>query len=249
MKQQRNQTNNHAFDLDIDTFGSYQYTQNIYSARIATKKQSEEILTLLRTHFPGAIRILDIGCGDGTYTIELAKQLKPLSVTGFDISAHAIARARKNVPPGLSGKILFRTGDIYALDSLCRSREFDVAVMRGVLHHLSRPQLAIKKCSAVLGPIVILEPNGYNPILKLIEHYSYYHRTHGERSYWPPTLNSWIRDAGYCITQQKFSCITPYFCNTTLTKILKSVEPFFESLPLVHRFYCGANVILCEKRT
>ena len=44
MKQQRNQTNNHAFDLDIDTFGSYQYTQNIYSARVATKKQSEEIL-------------------------------------------------------------------------------------------------------------------------------------------------------------------------------------------------------------
>lgn len=238
-----------AFDVDIRKTGGYLYTNpTIFSAKTMTARHSREIHAFLQAHFPKHIRILDIGCGDGTFTIELATQLHPTHIIGFDIVPSAVRLARTRIPPALPRVIRFQAGDIYRIGSIYKSHEFDVAILRGVLHHLTDPDVAIKKISAIANHVLILEPNGYNPILKLIERYSPYHRIHGERSYWPPTINAWFSDAGYQVKKQRFVCITPCFFNTHLTKALKTVEPFFESLPFVHRFYCGANVVLYEKR-
>jgi ubiquinone/menaquinone biosynthesis C-methylase UbiE len=125
--------------------------------------------------------------------------------------------------------------------------KFDVAVIRGVLHHLYYPEDAIKKISKIADNVLVLEPSGYNPIVKIIEKTSPYHIAHQERSYWPPTLNKWFKNAGYKVLRQKYFGIVPYFCNEKLAKMLKIVEPFFELIPLI-KIYGGTNIILYTKK-
>ena len=37
----------------------------------------------------------------------------------------------------------------------------------------------------------VIEPNGYNPVLKVLEKVSRYHIEHEERSFFPATLHAW----------------------------------------------------------
>jgi SAM-dependent methyltransferase len=62
-----------------------------WTASIAS--QGRQLATLIRSHWPGARRILDLSCGIGTQSIGLAQQ--GYSVVGSDISANAVDRARQ----------------------------------------------------------------------------------------------------------------------------------------------------------
>jgi methyltransferase family protein len=143
--------------------------------------------------------------------------------------------------------VRFFEGNIYSLSKNFKKGEFDVAVMRGVLHHVYNPFKALKEVSSVVDVIIILEPNGFNPILKIIEKTSSYHLLHEERSYWPPTLSNWINSAGYNVISQKYYGIVPYFCPSWFAKILHTLEPFFESIPMLNKLYSGIVVIVAKK--
>jgi len=95
--------------------------------------------------------------------------------------------------------------------------------------------------------VLALEPNGYNPVMKVIEKVSIYHREHDEKSYWPPTLNNWFERNGYSVVSQRFFGIVPYFCSTPLARSLKFAEPMFEMAPIVRHLACGTNLILYKK--
>lgn len=237
------------FDEDVKKFGSYAYTQNdCYSAIVANKRQTDETIAFLKTYFKNNISILDLGCGDGTYTIELYKKIKPRKIIGSDPSINGIKAARRKVDKLDKNRITFKVEDIYDVDEIYKNNNFDVVILRGVLHHLEYPQKAIKKMSLVFNKILIIEPNGFNPLLKIIEKLSPYHREHKERSYWPPLLNSWFITNGYTVKSQKFFLIVPFFCNEYLARILNFCESFFEKIPFIKRFYCSTNIILYEKK-
>ncbi len=70
-----------------------------------------------------SVRILDLGCGTGRHSIELAK--RGYRVVGVDLSPSQLERARaKAAEPG--AQILFQQGDAR---SLAFSREFDLVIM------------------------------------------------------------------------------------------------------------------------
>jgi cyclopropane fatty-acyl-phospholipid synthase-like methyltransferase len=76
-------------------------------------------------------RVLDIGCGSGEVALELARRGR--QVTGIDISAVAVDRARaKAAAEGLA--IDFRVGDARTLTA----EPFDAVVDSGLLHSLHR---------------------------------------------------------------------------------------------------------------
>ena len=229
------------FNADVATHGGYVYTANDrWSSRYATGRQTVELIRMLAENFPTSIRIVDIGCGDGTSTMEIAERFTPTAIRGIDPASNAIERARARIPSRLRARISFEIGDFYDVESKGEL----VAVARGVLHHLDRPQAAISQLAKQFTAVIALEPNGYNPAMKIIEKTSAYHRQHDEKSYWPPTLSRWFKQEGFSVVAQKYFCLVPYFCPTQLSKILSIAEPAFESLPVVRQICCGTNLVL-----
>lgn len=234
------------FNKDVNTSGGYLYTNDkIISAALATERQTKEIINFLQKYFDQNIHILDVGCGDGTYTFELFKRFKPKKITAFDTAENAIMIAKENNTYGKS--VSFEVLDIYKASAKL-NKNYDVAIIRGVLHHLYDPQAAIKEISQISDFIIVLEPNGYNPLLKLIEKISAYHIIHEERSFFPPVLNSWFTHFKYKIIEQKFFGIIPYFFPARIAYLLNYIERYFESIPLLNNLFCGTNIVLFSRQ-
>jgi 2-polyprenyl-3-methyl-5-hydroxy-6-metoxy-1,4-benzoquinol methylase len=230
-----------AFNTDIDQFGGYVYTAvDRWSTKYATSRQAQAVMDMLARNFPRPARIVDIGCGDGTFTIEMAERLGPSAIRGVEPAAKAVEAARNRIPENLVDTVSFEVGNIYDFTS----EGEDVAVLRGVLHHLDRPETAIAHLAQQFKAVMILEPNGYNPIMKLIEKTSSYHRQHDEKSYWPGMLNRWFRSQGLSVVEQEYFCLVPYFCPTVIAKLLRLAEPAFEAIPVIRQICCGTNLVL-----
>jgi ubiquinone/menaquinone biosynthesis C-methylase UbiE len=101
-------------------------------------------------------RALDVGCGDGKFT----RVLTTISsdVAGIDVKEHRIARARDTArEAGL--KIDFRVAS--GEDMPFPDGSFDVVVFSNSLHHIPRPDVALREALRVLvseGVIYIMEP-------------------------------------------------------------------------------------------
>lgn len=95
-------------------------------------------------------QILDVACGPGLLTKELAKRSKKFLVHGIDNSRYAVKLAQANCQ-GLQNAIL-TTDDVYNLHF--PENKFDVVVCKDSLHHFDNPRLAL------LEMLRVLKPNG-----------------------------------------------------------------------------------------
>jgi trans-aconitate 2-methyltransferase len=87
---------------------------------------------ILRTiDFAGDERVLDIGCGDGKVTAELAALVPRGSVLGIDSSDVMIQFAHRRFPPSRFPNLQFRLGDATCL---AYDHEFDLIVSFASLH-------------------------------------------------------------------------------------------------------------------
>jgi SAM-dependent methyltransferase len=78
--------------------------------------------------------VLDVGCGPGTITADLAERVAPGPVVGIDTSAEVVvACACDHTAPNLA----FRTADVYRLDD--PDGAFDLVHAHQVLQHLTDP--------------------------------------------------------------------------------------------------------------
>src|SRR6185369_4163323 len=111
-------------------------------------------------------RVIDVGCGDGTYSAELFASCAPAMMVGADASAEAVEKANRSFArPGLH----FDACSVYDLPYEAGS--FDVAIVRGLLHHLDDAPRALARIGTLAREVFLIEPNGYNPMLKLIERF------------------------------------------------------------------------------
>ncbi|MCR8670753.1 methyltransferase domain-containing protein [Agrococcus sp. HG114] len=89
---------------------------------------------------PG-MRILDVGSGPGSITIDLARRVGPTGrVVGVDASAEVVAHARAAALAAGVDNVVFEVGDAY--DPLPGER-FDVVHAHQVLQHLGDPVAAL----------------------------------------------------------------------------------------------------------
>jgi len=232
------------FEADVQHTGSYAYTTERLSARLANLRISKCIAQAY--DFTGKT-VLDVGCGDGAYTLEFPT-LAVKEVVGVDPAGLAIEAANvKAHKLGLDTTVKFEVGNIYDLEPYLVGNRFDCIVLRGVVHHLLDPARAITGLSSFNGTIVVLEPNGNNPVLKLLEKYSQYHIEHEERSFAPARIRSWLTAAGFHVCSSKVINLVPFFCPDWMAKVLRVVEPLFERLPLVRDIACGQNIIVAHR--
>jgi SAM-dependent methyltransferase len=96
-------------------------------------------------------RILDIGCGCGQTSVQLAERVGPTGdVVGLDISAPMLAVARARTPPPGAGRLSFVEGDAQTID-LAAGR-FDAAFSRFGWMFFADPLAAFANIRRALRP-------------------------------------------------------------------------------------------------
>ncbi len=223
------------FSTDIAANAGYLYTTNArLSSRLANRRLTSASLALANLN---GRRVIDIGCGDGTYTVELAQEGGATCVVALDPAESAVQVARSK----LNGRpIYLSVGSAFALPH--PNNSFDVAYLRGVLHHMADPAQALGEALRVAATVVVVEPNGYNPVLKVLERYSTYHVEHGEKSYAPRQLDRWVDEQGGTVERRAFAGLVPMFCPDWLARVAKRLEPLVERLPGARALGCAVYV-------
>ncbi|MFD7237730.1 class I SAM-dependent methyltransferase [Streptomyces syringium] len=94
--------------------------------------------------------VLDIGCGPGTITADLAERVPQGAVTGLDAAAGVLERARAVARERGLDNVRFTTGDVHALDFPDDS--FDVVHAHQVLQHVGDPVAALREMRRVCRP-------------------------------------------------------------------------------------------------
>ncbi|MGP0110706.1 MAG: methyltransferase domain-containing protein [Acidimicrobiales bacterium] len=94
--------------------------------------------------------LLDVGCGPGTITIDLARRVAPGRVVGIDAAAAVVTMARDaSVDAGLPS-LSFEVGDAFHLPF--EDGAFDVVHAHQVLQHLGDPVAALREMRRVCRP-------------------------------------------------------------------------------------------------
>ena len=109
-------------------------------------------------------RVLECGCGVGSYSIRLAQV--GARVCGIDLSETALRKARGSARrEGV--QVDFRPMDAEALDF--EDRSFDIICGNGILHHvaLTRAYAEIARTLKADGVAIFMEPLGHNPLINL----------------------------------------------------------------------------------
>jgi len=99
-------------------------------------------------YFTRDARVLDIGCGPGTITADIAARVAPGFVLGIDASSSVIEQARRDA--GGIENVEFAVGDVYALD--LPDDSFDVVHAHQLLQHLPDPVRALREMRRVCKP-------------------------------------------------------------------------------------------------
>lgn len=228
------------FNADVAENGGYRYTSNApYSSVVSNQRITDETVRVI-TQLSNVKSVIDIGCGDGTYTADLKTNLPQVAFTGFDPAAQAIDLAAKKYP-----QCKFLVGDVLNPDTFPKEK-YDVAVIRGVIHHLPTQSDAIKYAKLLSNRILIIEPNGNNPILKWIEKNSEYHVQHEEQSFTSDFLQNICKEHGMKIRSLSFIGFVPFFFPEIPARIIYFFQPLLEKIPLLGKYFGAQTVILVE---
>lgn len=127
-----------------------------------------EFRKIIGNNLSGASRLIDLGCGTGTFARKFFVEEKAVFF-GLDISPNSVKVASRNI----EGKIRYLAGDI---ENLCiKDETFDVIVFSGVLHHFANIKKSLSEGYRILkkgGYMLSYDPNMKNPFMWLYRHQS-----------------------------------------------------------------------------
>ena len=133
-------------------------TQNPYVART-----ERELLSGLPVASSGPV--LEVGCGEGgNITNAPSANASNTLVVGLDLFERKVRFARQ-----VGVRATFVCGDVLALPF--QNSTFDLILCRDVLHHVDDRERALSELRRVCrvgGTVWIVEPNGWNPLMRLL---------------------------------------------------------------------------------
>ena len=186
-----------------DTYSHGHHESVLRSHRWRTAENSAGYL--LGSLRPGQ-RLLDVGCGPGTITLDLAGRVAPGTVLGIDAAADAIAAADELAASAGATNATFAVADVYGLDQPGGS--FDVVHAHQVLQHLTDPVAALVEMRRVLAPegLLAVRDSDYGGFVwspadpRLTRWLELYHQItvhNGAEADAGRFLGAWVRAAGF----------------------------------------------------
>ncbi|GAB2959116.1 methyltransferase domain-containing protein [Amycolatopsis acidiphila] len=187
--------------MPLYTHGHHEAVLRSHSVRTA-ENSAGYLLPRLRA----GLSLLDVGCGPGTITADLAGLVAPGEVTAVEPTEEALALGTRTAAERNVANIRFRTADVHALEFADDS--FDVVHAHQVLQHVHDPVLALREMGRVCRPdgVVAARDSDYAAMTwfpqvpALDEWLSLYRRTARHNGGEPDAgrrLLSWAREAGF----------------------------------------------------
>lgn len=185
---------------DVYTHGHHESVLRAHTWRTA-ENSARYLLPLLRAN----LDLLDVGCGPGTLTVDLARRVKGGHVVGVDRSAEVLEQsARHAAEAGVA--VEFTPGDVYAL--AFAEASFDVVHAHQVLQHLTDPVRALREMRRVLKPngVLAVRDSDYScfsfaPLDARLDRWLTLYRAVARKNGAEPDagrfLKSWARAAGF----------------------------------------------------
>ena len=116
-------------------------------------RTAENSAAYLLPYLQPGMRVLDVGCGPGTITLDLARRVAPGSVVGIDPAADVVEAAARDAAAQGVENVRFAMGDVYALDVDGRfDGAFDLVHAHQVLQHVPDPVRALRAMRAACVP-------------------------------------------------------------------------------------------------
>jgi SAM-dependent methyltransferase len=97
---------------------------------------------------PAPARVLDVGCGTGVLSLELARAGH--DVTAIDADRAAIALAERGAPHASPGRVTYHRADVHEWEG--DEAAFDLVVTTRTLHHVDEPAVALERMRRWLRP-------------------------------------------------------------------------------------------------
>jgi ubiquinone/menaquinone biosynthesis C-methylase UbiE len=110
-------------------------------------RTAENSAAFVLSYLREGMSLLDVGCGPGTITADLARRIPGGSVIGIDLPLDVVDTAQRELG---AANLRFEVGDVYALHFADGS--FDLVYAHQVLQHLGDPVAALREMLRVLRP-------------------------------------------------------------------------------------------------
>jgi SAM-dependent methyltransferase len=170
------------------------------------RRTAQDSAGYLLPYLEAGMSVLDVGCGPGTITVDLAARVAPGQVTAVERTDDVLDLARAEVRERNQSNVSFATSDVHALDFPDDS--FDVAHAHQVLQHVSDPVQALRELRRVCVPggIVAVRDADYAgmiwfprfpPLDHWLDLYDRAARVNGGEPNAGRRLLSWAQDAGF----------------------------------------------------
>src|ERR1700735_1316933 len=114
------------------------------------RRTAEDSAAYLLPQLKPGLCVLDVGCGPGTITADLAARVAPGSVTAVDQVADVLGVASAEVQQRNLSNVSFATADVHNLDY--PDDTFDVVHAHQVLQHVTDPVRALREMRRVCAP-------------------------------------------------------------------------------------------------
>jgi len=193
----------------------------------------------------GRKRVLEIGCGTGLFTKELASTCH--MIVAIDISATLLRKAKERIS---AGNVHFVVGNAYETEF--QSASFDCIVGSSSLHHLD-VDAALQEFGRVLRPgggMMFTEPNMMNPQVALTKNLPFLKRRVGdspdETAFFRWRIAEKLRRHGFRdVSAEPFDFVHPALPAPVLSAAGRCTR-ILEGIPLV-REIAGSLLIRCRR--
>jgi SAM-dependent methyltransferase len=169
-------------------------------------RTAENSAAYLLPHLLPGMSLLDVGCGPGTITVDLAARIAPGRVTAVELTDDALSLARAEAQRQDRRNVEFVTSDVHAL--VFPDDTFDVVHAHQVLQHVADPVQALREMRRVCKPggVVAARDADYAgftwyPLLPALDHWMTLYcaaaRANGGEPDAGRRLLSWAQHAGF----------------------------------------------------
>ncbi|WP_240644195.1 class I SAM-dependent methyltransferase [Antribacter gilvus] len=203
----------HGTDLTKES-ESYTHGHHESVLRSHRRRTAANSAAFLLPHLRPDMTLLDVGCGPGTVTVDLAERLSQGSVVGVDASDKVLEAAREHAAEHAAARtagqteanVRFEQANAYELPF--EDDSFDVVYAHQLLQHLSDPVAALREMKRVARPgglVAVRDADyaamaWYPEVAELTEWNTLYHEVTHTYGFEPDAgrrLFSWVREAGF----------------------------------------------------